>query len=252
MASIVVSVGGFPGSRLLLVPSIGASAWIATILRHGWARAGESLVSSLAKRAGVVLVFFIHIIESPLLFVVQAKQVQKLGDATARIAADLDDVLGAPGHQQDPPPDVFILASSDPLAGLYAGAARAMLAPRSASSWNLISMAPTTHHITRTDSHTLIVRTDAPMLSAPFETVFRDRDEPLHIGDSVELDAARVTVREMAAVGPTKIEVRFREPIGPPSLRLLIWKERRLVPLDSLEIGQESTIPWSPGPTGLF
>jgi hypothetical protein len=199
----------------------------------------------------VGLLFFIHVVAAPLMFVLQTKQLGKMGDGTAAVATSLDDVLGAPDADPKVAPDVFVLVASDPMAGLYGGAARQMRAPRTVSSWNSISMAHTTHHLVRTGERTLVLRTEQPMLGGMFEWVFRSPAEPPRAGDEVLLDAATVKVLRATAAGPDELELRFRDPIGTPSLRLLAWRDGRLLPVD-LAVGNEMTIEWSPGPTGFW
>lgn len=252
LASLLVSAGGFPGSRLLLLPSIGGSAMIGAILRYGWARAKGPAPMWLLRRAGVGLLFFIHVVAAPLTFILHTRQLGKMGDATAEVAVSLDEVLGRPVAEPKIAPDVFVLCASDPLAGLYGGAARQLRAPGSVSSWNSISMAHATHHLRRTGERTIVLRTEEPMLRGMFEWVFRSPADPLRSGDSVELDAAKVKVLRATAAGPDTLELQFHASIGAPSLRLLAWRDGRLVPVDALDVGQEMTIAWSPGPTGFW
>jgi len=249
--SLLTTVGGFPGSRLLLLPGIGGYALIAAIILHGWEKVERGRALS-GRRAGAAVLFAIHVVLSPLAFVASSELHRALGERTAEIAATLDASLGTPGTAPARPPRVFILAASDPFAAMYVGAARALRTPGTVSSWIVLSMAHATHRIERVDAHTLVISARPGLLYGSFEGVFRANDIPFHPGDAVELDEARVTVLSAESGHPTSIEVLLRgASLDDPTIRPFAWIDGRLTPVH-LDAGAAMEIAWSPGPTGFF
>jgi hypothetical protein len=251
--STLVTVGGFPGSRLLLLPGIGGCALIGGIIVYGGVRLTASGLRRFARvglRVGRWFLVTAHLALSPLAFLFGIEMLAQLGAATERIDRSLDGVLGAESSSAGS--RVFILAASDPVGGIYAGAVRALRAPRSVSSWVALSLARATHQIERVGDRTLIISADPGMLHGSFEVVFRGADHPLYRGYRVELDDITVTVLAIEGHHPTSIEVVFRAlSIDDPSLVFLAWREGALVPV-RLSPGERIDVPWSAGPTGFF
>jgi hypothetical protein len=251
LASLAMSVGGFPGSRLLLAPSIGGCAIVGTILSYGWSKLGMSTALVVARRAALILLAVVHLILAPLIFFNSTIMLTQLGAQTEQIDSSLNGVLPGPGSAPASPPNVFVIAS-DPLAGMYVAASRAVRAPATMSGFTVLSMARATHDIRRTDERTLIIMTDRPMLRGSFEGVFCDpRRTPFAVGHRVALDDATVTVLSVEDGFPTSIEVRFAAPLEDERFRLLAWQGGKLLPL-RVSIGENAVIPWTPGPTGFF
>ena len=175
----------------------------------------------------------------------------KLSATTERIDRSLDGVLGG-AESSSPASRVFILAASDPVGGLYVGAARGLRAPQTVSSWTALSLARATHHIERVGERRIVISADPGMLHGSFEVVFRGADRPLRRGDRIDLDDISVTVLAAEDGHPTSIEVDFRTmSIDDPSLVFLAWREGKLVPVH-LSPGERIDVPWSAGPTGFF
>jgi hypothetical protein len=250
-----VTVGGFPGARLLLLPGIGGCAFIAAIVVHAGQRLAEPKLGGAARlglRAGRGFLVIAHLVLSPLIFLGSIDMIARLGATTERIDRTLDGVLGSPEAPAFPARNVFILAASDPVGGLYVGAARALRAGQTISSWLALSLARATHTIERVGERSLMISVDPGMLHGSFEVVFRGSDGPLRPGDRVDLDDISVTVVATDDRFPTSIEVAFRTmSIDDPSVVFLAWREGRLAPL-RLAPGERIEIPWSAGPTGFF
>jgi hypothetical protein len=247
--SLLACLGALPGSRLLLMPSVGAYAVLGVVLGHG-GRAlarSSSRLALIGRRAGFILLFFIHVIASPLLFVASAQLMRHIGAGTLAIAASLDEIAA-----RSKKPSLFVIAS-DPMAGFYAGAASAVRAPGSFSAWCILSMARGTHRLRRVDARTLAITIEPGMLHGGFETVFRGDDRPLAVGDEVELEAARIKVIAAQGGHPTAIEVAFKAPsIEDPGLQIVAWIDGRLQAVRLPEVGGVLEIPWSPGPMGIL
>jgi hypothetical protein len=249
-----VTVGGFPGARLLLLPGIGGCAFIAAVILYAGKRLAEPALGRAVRvglKAGRAFLVVAHVVLSPVVFLASIDMTAKLGAATERIDRTLDGVLGG-SESTSPPRRVFLLAASDPVGGLYVGAARAVRAPQTISSWVTLSLARATHTFERVGERTLVISADPGMLHGSFEVVFRGADHPLRPGDRVELDDVSIEVLATRDRFPTSIEVVFRTmSIDDPSLVFLAWREEKLVPV-RLAPGERIEVPWSAGPTGFF
>ena len=250
-----VTVGGFPGARLLLLPGIGGCAFIAAVILHAGQRLAEPALGRAARfglRAGRGFLVLAHLVASPLVFLGSTDMLARLGAATERIDRTLDDVLGGPGASSSSGRHVFILAASDPVGALYVGAARGLRAPQTVAAWTALSLARATHTIERVGERTLLISARPGMLHGSFEVVFRGADRPLRPGDRVDLDDISVTVLATEDRFPTSIEIAFRTmSIDDPSLVFLAWREGQLVSV-RLAPGERIEVPWSAGPTGFF
>jgi hypothetical protein len=255
MLALLAAVGAFPGSRLLLLPGLGGCAFIAAIVVYGAKRLAEPALGRGARvgiRAGRAFLIAAHLVLSPLMFVGSVPEVTGLAASTARIDRSLDGTLGGEGAPATAAHRVFLLAASDPVGGLYVGAARAMRAPQTVSAWVPLSLARATHRIERIDERRLVISADPGMLHGSFEVVFRGGDHPLRPGDRVDLDDVSVAVLATEGRFPTSIEVSFRTiPIEDPSVVFLIWRDGALAPVRLLP-GERIVVPWSKGPTGFF
>jgi hypothetical protein len=250
----IITVGGFPGTRLLVLPKIGGSALTAAIILQIGRRLAEPAMHGAARLgllAGRGFLVFAHTVYAPVAFLGMIAMLHQMG-ASDKIDRTLDPWLGSDEPPSGKPSKVVILAASDPVTGIYAGAARGVRAPKTISAWVTLSMARATHHIERTGDRTLVIDVDPGMLYGTFEVVFRAADRPLHRGDKVDLDDAVVTVRGVKEGHPTSFAVDFRTlSLDEPTLKLLIWQDAKLVPVH-LAKGERLDVPWTPGPTRFF
>lgn len=243
LAALAMSAGGFPGSRLLLLPSIGGAALVAVLLRHGFARAASGGAGLALRRAGCALLVLVHVVASPLLLATYPAVTSGVAHRIESIARDAE-ISG-------PPQRVFLI-SSDPMAGFYVAAVRLVKAPESMASVAFLSMAKLTHRITRTGPDKLeIAMSGGRLLDGPFEQVFRSNQEPFRVGEEVMSTSAVVRVTAVDRGMPTRFELDSTIPLDDPSFCLLVWREGRLRKV-SLSVGESIEVPWSPGPTGFF
>ena len=180
LASLLVSVADFP----IAAPagaSLGGSLVLGTVLRYGWAKI-ESAVPRSPCDASVGSRCSRSTSCSRRSFSWARAACSPRWVRRAEIDASLDGVLPGPGLVPKAPPAVFLVAS-DPLAGMYVGAARAVRAPGTSSAWCMLSMTRATHDVRRVDDRTIVIETDRPMLHGAYDGVFRDVGRaPLHAG----------------------------------------------------------------------
>ncbi len=93
------------------------------------------------------------------------------------------------------------------------GAMRAMRPDLSVRAWHSIGDSPAeTTEVLRIDETTLEVGcTGANCALVRFDW-FRGAENPLHIGDTIAMDGLTITVREVAALGPSRVRVSFASP----------------------------------------
>jgi hypothetical protein len=153
-----------------------------------------------------------------------------------------------------PPPlpkRVYILVSSDPMGAFYGSARRVVRDARDFKAWSIFSMAKNEHRATRTGPRSFRLETPrGTLFDGGFVDVYRARTFPVLTGHVVELEGATVRVVADDGTAPTAIEVTLDVPLDDPSVAVLTWKDGMLRPVTLSEA--PVTLPWSPGPSGLF
>lgn len=251
LLAMSLNAGAYLGSRLLLIPGISAVVIIATLLRHGW-HAARSRVGTLASRALVAGLAFVHLGLAAVLLPLNCLLLAKIGAASDAVQVSLAAHFREHRAQGATPPRVFILAASDPFTGFYGAAVQAVRAPNATGQWSMLSMARATHLIERTGASELTIHVEPSMLRSTFEGLFRPADLALAAGDTRVLPHGRVTVLSTAHGRPTAI--RFTLTAGSlddNDVCLLAWRDQHMVPV-RLAPHQKLSIAWSPGPAGVL
>lgn len=248
----IPSLGGFPGGRILLVPDIGFAALFAVLVRRGWARIeGDGRSGIVARRAGVSLLCLVHLVAAPVL---------DLGNTpfNARVGRDLEALVQTIDVEDVPSRGVrlFVMGGSDPLVTMYPPIVALVTSEKlreRVRCWSVISATKSPHELRRIGPRTIRVRpTSGRMLDGPFEALYRSKDDPLHAGDEVR--QCDVVYRVMAVEDgrPIELELDFDVPLEDPGVRLLRWTGSRFERLSAPETGRAATVPWFPGPLGMF
>jgi hypothetical protein len=248
LGAILLSLGGFLGSRLLMVPSVGGSALIAILLRRAGDRIAERGpgLSTLALRAGRALLFFVHLVLSPLALVNGAVMLTAFARAGAEVVTRAE--LDGPAPRR-----IMVVMASDPMASFYPPAILALERPQIPFRWHVLSMARRTHRLTRTGPSSFRLATvDGSLLDGVFAQVFRSPRVPFHVGDRFALDGGTVSVASVEGGMPTAIDVQVDLPLDDPTLRLLSWRDGALRRIPPLREGESVELRWSPGPFQLF
>ncbi len=251
LLGLLASSGAFLGSRLLLIPGIGTSVVIATLLRHGWQRARSSS-GTLARRALYSYLLLVHVGVALVGLQVNCLLLRKLGAGTAEAEVALDTHFEQHRARGAGPPKVFILAASDPFSGFYAAAVRVVRAPDSTGQWSILSLARATHRVERTGPGRLVMQMEPSLLRSTFEGLFRGHDRPFFVGDRAKLQGAVVTVLAVESGRPTSIALELDHgSFDDSDVCLIAWREGRLVPVH-LAPHEKLSIPWSPGPSSVL
>jgi hypothetical protein len=239
---ILVGLAGFPGSRVLLVPSIGGFGVLGLLIDKALVGAAPAPRS---VRAGGYALLFLHGVFALAMFGVQTSMLGDMARKTEAVSASL--VFDGPL-----PKRVYILTGSDPFGPLYTLSVRFVKGPDDVDTWSILSMSKRTHRIERTGDRSLTVETEGgTFFDGGFVEVYRSRNHPLPAGTVVEMKGATVRVLSDQEGLPTKIELTLDVPFEDPSVALLAWQGSALRPV-ILEQGKPIAIGWSPGPTGFF
>jgi hypothetical protein len=242
IASVIPSLGGFPGSRLVFMPSLGALAVVAIVLVHAWRARG----TSRAWRYALPLVVFVEVVRPAAINVGSTLLFRHLSQEGERIARE-SELPPRPSETR-----VVLLAASDLMASLYTDIIRAATqggTPHRA--WWVLSSAPRPHRAWRAGPSTVEVEVadGGRMLEGAFEVLTRDPETlPFSVGDRVQFDGMKVRVVAERGGRPTRIAATFDRPLDDPALWFVVYRERALrrvtLPVD----GSPLEIPWERGP----
>lgn len=237
--SVTPALGGFPGSRLLLGPSIGGAALLALLLSHAHTRARAE---GRGWRVVLALLALLHCARPPLTFGLVVHKLRQSAAVSARLARD-------PGLSVTGRTALVVLTASDPLLA-YDAAARLLETGETARARWTLSMARRDHEVTRVGDDALELRVlGGAMLESWAERLYRDPAEGFRAGDVVPLEGAEVRVLEAPGGAPTRIAVRFDRPLDDPTLTFATWRDGALRRVALPRVGEALRLPYTPGPT---
>ncbi len=247
----------FPASRLLLLPSMGGAAGIAVVIRH-MLRARKRDAAAMRRLrlyepaavqdparpsrrlrwlAWVLVV--LHLVASPLAWPFQTYLIRQINGPEERAVWSLP-IDGT----ANPPQKVVLLHTSDVTVAFLGKAVRAFIDAPQPDAWWTLSIAPHDHRLTRTAADTFEMETlDGDFLSSNMEHHARNKNSPLHLGETVELDGLTITVREMGEEGPKRLAFRFGAPLDDHRYVFVVGHNKRLHPFTMPAIGESALIP---------
>ena len=240
LLSLVPSLGGLPGSRLLIVPSLGAAALCGVLLLRAWrTRAGAG------RRILFGVLVFMLAIRPALTFVASIS-------ALHRYALRLPEI--ARSAELPPRAGMTILAPALPdfITAAYVPTVRLVDGIAVPTSWWFLSIAPRDHLLTRTAADRIeLASIGGPMLQTPFELLLRSAALPFRRGDEVRLEGMTVRVLEEQDGAPIRIEARFDRSLDDPKVWCIEWRDGKLRKLTLPGIGESVRIPYQRGAFGL-
>ena len=230
--SLVPVLATFPLNRLLLMPSIGGSALIATVLWYGL-RATDDRVLRYGARLLLGITLF------GLLGWPATATLLKLGGdeqtRTSLVTKLTDEALAG---------RVIIFVAPDPSASLYVPMVRAWHHKGLPRAWITLSFAPFAHRLTRTAVDTIELEVvDGRMLETVFEQLMRGAAFPVPVGMRVRLEGSEVTVVGLDHGLPNRLRFRFDQNPELGGYTLARWVEGELTPLVLPEVGQTLELP---------
>ncbi len=235
----LVTCGGLPGGRMLLIANLGFAPLLAVLIVRG--RGCADGASTRAQRFASGLFFTVHVALAPLALLAGAGAILKMRRDTDAVAAKL---LADTGSLQR----VFSLVASDPMVNVYVAAELVAESTRPLPCLARVATARADYRVTRVDAETVAVEPiGKPLMTSTFETLYRTRSLPFHVGDEVFTCGATVRVTAVDSGVPTRVELRLGESLDSPDVALVAWDGERLA-RQSLSVGETRVIPWRPGP----
>jgi len=209
-----------PAGRNLLAAQLGIAIVVATLLAEAWRRtaAWRSQRPPALLLAAAALLFATQLIAAPLSAWGRSVELRNYGQDTHRAVLALGGLgAGSPAQR------VYVLQASDPTLMLYPALIRRQYGrvhPRAIYTLNG-SRQPIV--VRRTDASTLLLShpQGEPMLSDPFELVFRRADALLRPGTLARLPGLRVEALEVSEGRPTVVRFRFDHDLDDPDVVLL-------------------------------
>jgi hypothetical protein len=147
----------------------------------------------------------------------------------------------------------FIVAASDPMASLYAGAVATSETSAPLGCRALLSSARADVTITRTgDASFALEPRGTTFLRGAFEDLYRAPWLRLQVGDEIVTCGVRVRVAAIEGGLPSRIEIESDLPLDSPGVAWLIWEAGALKEVTFPAVGRSTTVAWTPGPSGIF
>lgn len=231
--SLVPVLATFPMDRLLLMPSLGASAVLAVVFRHGL-RAGHDRL----LRYGARLLFGTALVLGVGAWPIGWVMLPKVTDFQIRTALDTnfaDDTLTG---------RVLVFVAPDPTSALYLHRTRVFHGKPRARSWLTLSFAPYAHRLTRVAPDAVELEVvNGRMLETVFEQLVRSSSFPVPEGMQVRLDGADLTVVGLDRGLPSRLRLRFHEPPEGGGYTFAHFAGGKLSPLVLPAVGQTLELP---------
>jgi hypothetical protein len=236
-------IGTVPGTRLLLIPSIGGSVLIGALFADAWSRVrrrSEWKHPLLWARVLLTLPLFLYhvVIAAP----ANALTAMVFRDANQFIRrafaeAEIDDRIVA---RQD----LFVINAPDPLTLLYVPRVRAEQQHPAPRVWRALSMTPRPVRVQRVAADTLELSVAGGSLTEmPLAALVRRADLPLREGETIALERLSIEVLEVGELGPVRVSFKFSENLDSDSIGLLVLSMAGLKRLSPLPVGGELTTP---------
>jgi hypothetical protein len=226
-----------PGDRMLLVPGLGVSLWLARILRDVWPpRLGGA--RAIASTVVLMAVLGTHAVAAAVRFPGRTEQMQGELDRRQRHVVDTTQraLLDGPG-------DLVLVNTPSYYFGLYRG--------REPEDQVLVLGAtPKAVVLGRPAVDQLVLQPVDGFFRDPVSALLRGRDHPFCVGDAVRVPGVRIDIRQVTADGhPSDVLYTFERPVD--ELRLVVWQDGELekVPLPPLH-GRHVILPGRFTPRG--
>ncbi len=244
--SLLPVLGAMPSARLLLVPSLGGSVFIAVLITDAAQRFRET---GALKRMSVWLggvvglgLFGSHVLGAPLTSYAASTgwtAAQRLARSLYR-RAELDD-------RKLPQQTVVLLNSMEPLTLIYPPYVRHQYGSPMPGAWRAISTTVEPVQVRRTSRDTIELRTvQSGLLQAPTAGLLRSTDLPIRTGQRFHLRGMDVEVLATDGWGPKRVRYRFDGDLDSPRFVFLMMSANGLRRLRIPPPGQTLALPGIP------
>ena len=242
--SLIPIAAVFPSDRMLLVPGIGITAAVATVLVQAYRswRARRRWV--LVGVGGFLAV--VNLLLAPVLTVYIQTAMIKSGRQTLELAAS-PAVVGAGGKE------TVLIHAPDPVVSIYLPLVIGHVEGPPPKSWRPLSIAPFDHWLRRTGPRTLDLEVveGGVMLRSVFEALYRDPDNLLVPGTVIDRGLLRAEILAADNRGPTRVAFHFDRDLSDSTLYFLTWQGGELRVVNLPAVGQELLLRRTLGPSGF-
>ena len=236
LISIVPAASTYPHNRQLLFASFGAMGllaqlWNLHVLEQQNASSG---LMRLSQAVGGV-VFFVHVIISPLVMPVSTNEIVTTAPLFRAPASITDEIDGR---------DVVFVTAPDYFAVKLVQLFRRLEHKPLPRRIRALGFGPEHVTVQRTAADTLELEYAEGILSTPFMELYRDKRIPMQRGERVELEGLSIEVLELTDDGRArKVRFQFDMPLESRQLDFYYWSggqfERLVVPA----LGQRRALP---------
>lgn len=224
---LLPTLATFPSDRLLLPISLGLCGVLAVVLERAWAQRRRLVLAWAAFAFGVAPLS--SWVVTPLVFSNWAAGVSRA-------------VLQPKGVDTFEYRRVVVVSSTDFAVAIYGTAAMANAGRVLPLTWQVLSMAPFAHRLSRVDARNLELEVlGGRMLDTVFEQNMRAERYWIVEGRTVELNGLSVTPLRCEGGKPVKLRVQLK--IDPADYTFVFWNGRELERLELPEPGQSVELP---------
>ncbi|RYZ35925.1 MAG: hypothetical protein EOO71_33675 [Myxococcaceae bacterium] len=225
--STLLANSAFAGSRTLIVPSLGSAVGIAMVLYFAW-RGRARTFRAGAVLAGAAVMFLLHIVAAPYVWWQTTDMYVQMQAVMDRVQLRFDEALdeGALPNQR-----LVVINSPNGLIGIYGSVHWWSLGKPLPRAWWTLSYSLDEQLATRTGPNTLeLALPKGNFLTSVEERIHRGERFRFKQGDEVDFQGLKVRIEEIDAQGPKRVSFTFDVPLEDPSLKLVEWKNKKVVP----------------------
>jgi hypothetical protein len=246
LISLLPVASTFPAGRLLLVPSVGASALLAVFAVGAW-RALPSLRGwRRFTLGGVTTVMLLLQVLATGMWILYPLTIRSVVNASVDVLARIEVDDAALPRQR-----VFSVVVADPAIGLYPPIMRAARKQPLPRSWLPLSLAPYDHVLRRTgDSSFELYLPEGQFLATEMEQLFRGPAFAMRVGDQARVEGCQATILEVEGGVPKRVLFEFDMSLDDPDLVLLTQRDGTLRRLRPPPPGESVKLSWEPGMIG--
>jgi hypothetical protein len=242
--SLVPVAAVFPSDRMLLVPGIGLTAALATVLVQAfrsWRARRRWLLIGVGGFLAVV-----HLLLAPLITIGMQTLLIRHGRQSLELAAS-PVVTDAGGKE------TILVFAPDHVVGVYLPVMIGHLGGPAPNSWRPLSIAPYDHWLRRPGPRTLELEVEegGVMLRSVFEALYRNPKNRLVPGTTVNRGLLRAEILAANDRGPTRVAFHFDRDLSDPLLHFLVWRDGELRPAELPAVGEEVFLERTLGPGGF-
>ncbi|GMU02070.1 hypothetical protein KH5H1_61900 [Corallococcus caeni] len=225
----------FAGSRTLIVPSLGMAVGLAVVLRHAWQGRARTFRAG-AVLAGAALLALVHVVGAPYIWWQTTEAYAQADALMARVQMRYEEALD---ESKLPEQRLVVLNAPNGIIGIY-GSVRwwstGMPLPK---AWWVLSYSLNEQKVTRTGPNSLELSftKGGHFLDSVEERIHRAARHPVAQGQEFDMKGLKVRIEEMDGQFPTRISYTFDVPLEDPSLKLVQWHNKKVVPFVPPAVG---------------